>query len=199
MRRAIACLFFLCSCLPGAGHNVLLPPPRKVAYGDGRIPVHKLSIGLGAAPSSEDRFAADQLSAILAAKAGRVVPVAVGGTGRDRITLLRSGAADPLPAKQETPGPDSRESYRIRVTGEGAELRARSSAGIFYAVETLGQLVEGEGDEASLPFVEIEDWPDLSYRGVMMDLSHGPLPTVQEIERQIDFLARWKGNQYYFY
>jgi hypothetical protein len=33
----------------------------------------------------------------------------------------------------------------------------------------------------------------------MMDLSHGPLPTVTEIKRQIDFFAQWKGNQYYFY
>ena len=33
----------------------------------------------------------------------------------------------------------------------------------------------------------------------MFDLSHGPLPTEAEIERQIEFLARWKGNQYYFY
>jgi hypothetical protein len=33
----------------------------------------------------------------------------------------------------------------------------------------------------------------------MMDLSHGPMPTADEIKRQIDFLAQWKGNQYYFY
>src|SRR6266536_1749462 len=33
----------------------------------------------------------------------------------------------------------------------------------------------------------------------MFDLSHGALPTEAEIKRQIDFLARWKGNQYYFY
>jgi len=33
----------------------------------------------------------------------------------------------------------------------------------------------------------------------MMDFAHGGLPTVTEIKRQIDFLARWKTNQYYFY
>jgi hexosaminidase len=32
-----------------------------------------------------------------------------------------------------------------------------------------------------------------------MDTSHGPLPTEDEIKRQIDFLARWKANQYYLY
>src|SRR5690242_13641779 len=33
----------------------------------------------------------------------------------------------------------------------------------------------------------------------MMDLSHGQLLTVEEIEKQIEFLARFKTNQYYFY
>lgn len=33
----------------------------------------------------------------------------------------------------------------------------------------------------------------------MMDFAHGGLLTVDEIKRQIDFLSRWKMNQYYFY
>lgn len=78
-------------------------------------------------------------------------------------------------------------------------IEAPSSAGVFYAIQTLGPLIEGTGTEVSLPQVDITDWPEFPYRGVMMDTSHGPLPTVDEIERQIDFLSRWKGNQYYFY
>jgi hypothetical protein len=50
-----------------------------------------------------------------------------------------------------------------------------------------------------LPAVTIRDWPALAYRGFMMDLSHGQLLRVPEIERQIDLLARFKANQYYFY
>ena len=33
----------------------------------------------------------------------------------------------------------------------------------------------------------------------MVDISHGPLPTENEIKRRLDFLARWKANQYYLY
>ena len=47
--------------------------------------------------------------------------------------------------------------------------------------------------------MEIRDWPSLAYRGTMVDMSHGPLPTEAEIKRQLDFLARWKANQYYLY
>jgi len=113
--------------------------------------------------------------------------------------LTRTGAVDALPVPDEHPGPDSREAYTLRVTPEGAEVRGRSSAGVFYGVQTLIQLVEGEGDQAELPEVEIQDWPSVAYRGPMVDMSHGPLPTEAEIKRQLEFLARWKTNQYYFY
>ena len=33
----------------------------------------------------------------------------------------------------------------------------------------------------------------------MVDISHGPLPRESEIEGQLEFLARWKANQYYLY
>ena len=83
----------------------------------------------------------------------------------------------------------------MRVNATGAEIRGGDSAGLYYGTQTLIQLVEGK----SLPEVEIEDWPTLPHRGVMMDVSHGALPKPDEIRRQIDFLARWKGNQYYLY
>jgi hypothetical protein len=99
----------------------------------------------------------------------------------------------------ENPGPDSRESYTLQVTATGAEIRGRSSAGIFYGVQTLLQMVEGAGAEAVLPVAEVKDWPALAYRGVMIDFSEGELIRVSEAERQIDLMARFKANQYYFY
>jgi hypothetical protein len=87
----------------------------------------------------------------------------------------------------------------IKVTPGGVELEGRSSAALYYAAQTLRQLVEGTGAAGALPEVEIRDWPSLPYRGVMIDMSHGPLPTEGEIKRQIDFMARWKINQYYLY
>jgi len=116
------------------------------------------------------------------------------------IVLDRVGLQDePLAQPGEASGPGSRESYDLTVTDRGITIHARSSAGIFYGAQTLRQLVEGEGVQAVLPVVEIHDWPSLAYRGTMVDISHGSLPTENEIERQIDFLSRWKANQYYVY
>jgi hypothetical protein len=85
------------------------------------------------------------------------------------------------------------------MTPKGAEIRARSSAAIFYGVQTLLQMVEGTGAEAVLPAAEIKDWPVLTYRGVMIDFSEGELIRVSEVQRQLDLMARFKANQYYFY
>ncbi len=175
----------LCPVLMWAGHNVLLPQPQRVQYGPGHLSLDNLSIDMAEPAAPEDRFAAKELAAALKARAGQT----------RRLVLRRTGPVGALPEKNEQPGRDSRESYQIRITPAGGEVQARTSAGLFYAVQTVKQLVEGR----TLPEVEIEDWPSLAYRGVMMDLSHGPLPTEDEIKRQIDFLARWKGNQYYFY
>ena len=122
------------------------------------------------------------------------------GTASGRAILLhRTGENAPLPGPDDAAGEDSRESYSLKVTPQGAEIRARSSAGLFYGVQTLLQMVEGTGSEAVVPAVEVRDWPSLAYRGFMMDMSHGQLLRVEEIERQIDLLARFKANQYYFY
>jgi hexosaminidase len=115
------------------------------------------------------------------------------------IVLRRTGCGPDLPQPNERPGPDSREAYTIKVTSDGGEIRANSSAGLFYGVQTLLQVVEGPPAEAVIPEVEIHDWPSLAYRGTMVDMSHGPMPTEAEIKRQIDFLSRWKNNQYFFY
>lgn len=193
------CLLVLVAAPLRAAHRPLVPRPREVRYGQGKLDLQNISISFGSTPEAEDLFAADDLASALADATGYRVPVVTGRAMQGSIVFRRNGAVDALPGADERPGPDARESYHVRITPAGAEIRARSSAGLYYAVQTVRQLIEQEGGEKFLPEVQIDDWPALAYRGFMMDLSHGPLPTEAEIERQIDFLARWKANQYYFY
>ena len=199
--RISVCLMSMLTLPVGsrAEHNRLLPRPQQVRYGSGRLPVRGLSIRFASAPSAEDRFAAETLARFLSDRAQAPTSISEDGRSERVIVLNRTGAVDPLPVFGESPGPDSREAYQLEVTAQGGEIRAKSSAGLFYGVQTLDQLVEGSADQAMLPEVEIHDWPSLAYRGIMVDMSHGPLPTEEEVKRQLDFLARWKANQYYFY
>ncbi|HEV2245648.1 MAG TPA: beta-N-acetylhexosaminidase, partial [Terriglobia bacterium] len=192
-------LYMVCSVSTSSAHNPLLPRPQQINYGSGQLAVRGLTIELTSPASPEDRFAAEQLAKWLTSRAGAEIPVMERKESGPAIVLERTGAVDALPVPGEKPGPDSREAYELKVTPGGVTLRARSSAGIFYGAETLRQLLEGEGERAVLPEVDIHDWPSLAYRGTMVDMSHGPLPTAEEVERQLDFMARWKANQYYFY
>jgi hexosaminidase len=192
-------LIFAVPLCVAAEHRPLLPQPQEVEYRSGRLALRELTIGFASNPSPEDLFSANVLSSALSLIRGKAIPVQGIHPSRPAIILIRTGATDALPGPNDHAGPDSREAYEIRIDSEGAEIRSRSSAGLFYGVQTMRQLVEGDPGDQFLPRVTIRDWPAMAYRGFMMDMSHGPLPTDAEVERQIDFLARWKVNQYYFY
>ncbi len=199
MKRLLFCLVLLPVATALAEHQALLPRPQQVHYGSGTLALQGLAIRFASPPSTEDRFAAEQLASRLSAIGQTKVEIKKGKSSRKSIVLNRTGEGGALPADMESTGPDSRESYTLQVTAKEVEIRGRSSAGVFYGVQTLLQMVEGAGAEAVLPVVEIKDWPALAYRGVMIDFSEGELIRVSEAERQIDLMARFKINQYYFY
>jgi hypothetical protein len=74
-----------------------------------------------------------------------------------------------------------------------------SPAGTFYGLQTLKQLVRGDGPTAFIPGVHIVDWPAMRWRGVSDDISRGPVPTVAYIKRQLRTFAAYKLNLHSFY
>ena len=178
-------------------HRRILPAPREAHYGTGMLNLDGIGIRLDATASPEDQFSAETLAGCLVQTAHAHVAFNEGGTGT-AIRLHRTGSNDPLPVPGETPGSESREAYTIRIDGAGAEIRARSSAGIYYGVQTMCQMIEN-GASSSLPEATVTDWPEMAYRATMVDISEGQLLRVADIERQIDLMARLKMNQYYLY
>jgi hypothetical protein len=199
MKRLLISFAVLVLVATASAHSPLLPRPQQVHYESGTLPLPGLSIRFAAPPTGEDRFAAEQLASRLSAIGQTQIPIRKGKASGPAILLNRTAEGAALPGDNESAGPDSREAYSLQVTPKGAEIRAASSAGLFYGVQTLLQMVEDSGPQAALPAAAIRDWPALPYRGFMMDLSHGQLLRVSEIERQLDLLARFKANQYYFY
>lgn len=200
MKKIFTWLFLLVTISAIAkDHNPILPQPKNISYGIGEFLIKNVTIGFAFKPAAEDRFAAQELARILADAGSGKVLIKEGIITAPTIIFKRTGGVDPLPAVGEKPGAASRESYRIKVTPTNITVSAVSSTGLYYAVQTLRQLIEGSGSKSVIPVVEIEDWPSLAYRGFMMDMSHMQFPKVEEIKNQIDFLARWKTNQYFFY
>lgn len=172
-----------------ASHGALLPRVQHLHYGPTSIPL--CSLTLSATPHA-DPLALLQLRSIVQqhcpTKSVPAIPIRI---------MQKNGPT--LPGGDNHTGPDSREAYSIAVSPARVEIAGNSPAAIFYAIQTLRQLIEGTGQSATVPLVEINDWPSLPYRGLMMDTSHGGVPTLAEAERQIDELSRWKANQYFFY
>jgi len=197
---AAACLAGACvwpAALAHGEHRRILPAPREVHYQAGSLSLRNIVIRLDAGASPDDHFSAESLAGCLGQSAHPQILVNQSGPGRT-ILLHRTGPNDPLPLPGETAGPEGREAYSIRISAAGAEIRARSSAGIYYGVQTVCQMVE-DVDGGALPEATLTDWPESAYRGTMVDISEGQLLRVGDIERQIDLMSRLKMNQYYLY
>jgi hexosaminidase len=98
------------------------------------------------------------------------------------------------------------EGYTLTVTTNAVAIRAATSAGLFYAVQTLLQLlppqVLGSQPVTSLawtvPCVQIEDQPRFPWRGYMLDVSRHFF-TKQEIETILDVMAQRKMNLFHWH
>jgi hypothetical protein len=173
----------------------LIPQPRQVQPVDDLTLVRGVRITLPA--NDADRFAAEDLGDALEARGIRVVhhssATAVlefvrAGSERARVLL---GAA-----KLAWSDSMDAEGYVIVSRANWMTVIGKSDAGVFYGVQTVKQLIEGEGARAVLHLVNVRDWPAMRYRGFHDDLSRGPMPTLEFQKYQIRTLAAYKINVY---
>ncbi|WP_424447191.1 family 20 glycosylhydrolase [Microbacterium arborescens] len=63
------------------------------------------------------------------------------------------------------------ESYRLIIEDRRITIRGGDAAGLFYGLQTLGQLIAGSPEGWVVPAVRIDDEPRFAYRGVMLDVA----------------------------
>lgn len=86
--------------------------------------------------------------------------------------------------------------YRITIDGE-CKVEAADEDGAFYAEVTLDNLRRNAGGN-ELPNMVIEDWPDLAYRGLMLDISRN-FTSKDNILKLIDILAHYKVSIFHLH
>lgn len=152
----------------------LIPRPRSCVVGEGILDV---SAGITVrcdGDEAEDRFAAEHLAACLADEGG--------------IACVESGI--PVSIRR---GPGPTEGYRIEVAVTGIILIGHDAAGVYYATQTLRQLLRGLADPGTLPILSITDAPAIPHRAAHYDTKHHQdrLAYVQAFIRE---LAAFKVN-----
>ena len=133
---------------------------------------------------------ATQLQAHLNSLTGYDIGVAEGAAERNSIHFLID----------ETMSSKGGEAYQLLVKQEGIEIKSAGTAGLYFALATLNQLlpldVDDELDDAqqlAIPACEINDSPRFAYRGAMLDVARHFFD-MDEVKAFIDFLALYKMN-----
>ena len=90
--------------------------------------------------------------------------------------------------------------YRLSVDEKGIYIAGDNETGVFYAIQSLIQLLPMPSGEKqlSIPYVEINDGPRFAYRGLMLDVGRHIMP-VPFIKKFIDYLAMHKMNEFHWH
>ena len=83
--------------------------------------------------------------------------------------------------------------YSLSVSDKGVKITGFDERGAFYGLQTLRQVLES----GKLPYMEINDWPDLKYRGVVEGFYGTPWSHEVRISL-IDFYGQNKMNTYLY-
>jgi hexosaminidase len=99
------------------------------------------------------------------------------------------------------------EGYELDVGPDGIRVSASTSAGAFYATQTLRQLLPPEIEKRDrvafsqqwvIPAVRIHDAPRFAWRGMLLDCCRHFMST-EFIKRYIDLLAYYKMNRFHWH
>lgn len=89
---------------------------------------------------------------------------------------------------------DRPEAYQLDVNKNGVLIKAGTSTGLFYGVQSLLQLFSSRG----IPYISIQDEPRFKYRGMHLDVSRNFFPK-EFILKVIDLMAFYKLNTFHWH
>jgi hexosaminidase len=172
----------------------IVPQPESLTVGRGQFTLGANTIIWTDAASAD---VARRFAASLAPATGFSLAVRVGaGTTGPGIVLTRSARLTRL-------GP---EGYELSVTARQLSIRAQERAGVFYALQTVKQLLppeifrEARVDSVAwtIPAVRIVDRPRFSWRGAHLDVGRHFMPK-EFVKKYIDLLALQKMNTFHWH
>ena len=121
-------------------------------------------------------------------------------TGLSKLTAGAAAPANSIRLAIDSSSKDA-EGYEIVVSPNSAVITAGTSAGIFYGVQTLRQMLPvsvehpaAVGRRLWLPLGRVQDAPRFAWRGMMLDVSRHFLPPAA-VKRFVDLASLYKINR----
>ena len=176
----------------------LIPYPQDITRAEGEFVITaNTRIVLSPKHAKEDRIAAEMLAdeiELATAKKARIVAAAAAPAGSIRLARMGDSAVRKLALQS-----DSNEAYVVSVDSRHITVAGNGTAGTFYGVQTLRQLIMPRANKAVVPALTIKDWPTMQWRGVHYDMSRGPIPTTAYMKKVIRTLSEYKINLFALY
>lgn len=164
----------------------LLPYPSSVKQSNGKLMLTS-STAISLDPASD--LAGRHFATRLARGTGWNIPITSNGIIKLKV----------VPNKKASP-----ESYTLKITTKGVNIRAASAQGIVRATETLLQLMPpaiysaNKFDTITLPTLTITDSPAFQWRALMLDVSR-KFQNKETIIKLLDGMAACKLNLFHWH
>lgn len=187
---ALLCCAFAASAQQRAREVAIIPEPVEIIKQSGTftLPQH-VSIRIGSSPGLQ--HVADFLKERLSIPTGSEVSV----------SQSNPSATIYFQINKEPDTEIGDEGYRLEVRPKQIMIKANKAAGLFYASQTLIQLLPKEIESVTevqnadweIPCLEVTDYPRFGWRGLMFDVSRHFF-TKEEVKKYIDNMVRYKYN-----
>lgn len=165
----------------------LIPIPQEISWSDKSIVLGPVDIVLPKEGDKKQRdFLRSQLLSFL-----KTQGVVKGKEGDKRYKIIFKTSKEPFYVEHP-------EGYTMSVTERGTLITALNLSGLYYASQTLQQLILSKKGAPTLALAEIKDFPSLKIRGFMHDVGRNFL-SIPFILEQLDAIARYKYNVYHFH
>ncbi len=186
------CMLFSCTAQKVQNPSLnIIPLPEKVSFTGGEFCLNEETF-LQLAIAKEDVGSVMLLHTMVSEIAGYDLIMGSGFPTMIKFTLdttLKLG---------------SEEAYQLKITPQEIIISAGESVGLFYGVQTLGQMLtdpqfyDAESKSWRLPTVEITDKPSFSYRGLHLDVSRH-FYSKEFVMKCLDIMAEYKLNKFHWH
>lgn len=191
MKNITFILFFLSSILSTAwAQNIkqpaIIPYPSEIQMGKGSFTLNSKTLLI---MDDNNQFAneADYLQATIQQIIGSTLKTA--SNGANNIIKIKYA-----------PQQNGKEAYSMEVTPFAITIAAGNGAGVFYAIQTLKQILplSGKNSSVAVPVMKIQDNPAFTWRGMHLDVSRH-FYTLDYLKKHVDRLAFYKFNKFHIH